>query len=107
MLALPMVRFAAVAAEFGNMGTPGAGSRVPTSHRKRTARYRQGYDIPPVARGLGSRPASELNRRRFLGALAAATVAGVGAARLVVDPHPRTFAETPPANVPTSGPTAP
>jgi peptidoglycan-N-acetylglucosamine deacetylase len=34
---------------------------------------------------------SDLNRRRFLGALAAATVAGVGAARLVVDPQPRTF----------------
>jgi len=38
---------------------------------------------------------SDLNRRRFLGALAAATVAGVGAARLVVDPQPRTFAQTP------------
>ncbi|OBK45236.1 polysaccharide deacetylase family protein [Mycobacterium sp. 1081908.1] len=48
-----------------------------------------------------------MNRRRFLGALAAATVAGVGAARLVVDPQPRTFAQTPPANVATSGPTAP
>jgi peptidoglycan/xylan/chitin deacetylase (PgdA/CDA1 family) len=51
--------------------------------------------------------ASELSRRRFLGALAAATVAGVGAARLVVDPQPRTFAQTSPANVATSGPTAP
>jgi peptidoglycan/xylan/chitin deacetylase (PgdA/CDA1 family) len=39
---------------------------------------------------------SDLNRRRFLGALAAATVAGVGAARLVVDPQPRTFAQAPP-----------
>lgn len=38
---------------------------------------------------------SDLNRRRFLGALAAATVAGVGAARLVVDPQPRTFAQAP------------
>jgi peptidoglycan/xylan/chitin deacetylase (PgdA/CDA1 family) len=56
---------------------------------------------------LQSIAASELNRRRFLGALAAATVAGVGAARLVVDPQPRTFAQTPNAAVPTSGPTAP
>ncbi|HUH70968.1 MAG TPA: polysaccharide deacetylase family protein [Mycobacterium sp.] len=48
-----------------------------------------------------------MNRRRFLGALAAATVAGVGAARLVVDPQPRTFAQTPPAEVATFGPTAP
>ncbi|MGA9678775.1 MAG: twin-arginine translocation signal domain-containing protein, partial [Mycobacterium sp.] len=31
-----------------------------------------------------------MNRRRFLGTLAAATVAGVGAARLVVDPQPQT-----------------
>jgi peptidoglycan-N-acetylglucosamine deacetylase len=38
---------------------------------------------------------SELNRRRFLGTLAAATVAGVGAARLVVDPQPRIFAQAP------------
>jgi peptidoglycan-N-acetylglucosamine deacetylase len=53
------------------------------------------------------RAAAELNRRRFLGALAAATVAGVGAARLVVDPQPRTFAQAPAAAVPTSGPTAP
>ena len=49
----------------------------------------------------------EMNRRRFLGSLAAATVAGVGAARLVVDPQPRTFAQVPAASVPTSGPTAP
>jgi peptidoglycan-N-acetylglucosamine deacetylase len=48
-----------------------------------------------------------MNRRHFLGALAAATVAGVGAARLVVDPQPRTFAQTPTAAVPTSGPIAP
>ena len=53
------------------------------------------------------RAAAELNRRRFLGALAAATVAGVGAARLVVDPQPQTFAQAPAAAVPTSGPTAP
>jgi peptidoglycan-N-acetylglucosamine deacetylase len=50
--------------------------------------------------------AAELNRRRFLGALAAATVAGVGAARLVVDPQPRTFAQAPAGAVATSGPTA-
>ena len=93
-----MVRFAAVAAEFGKpgfrAGARGAGSRVPTSHRERRA---PGQD----------RAATELNRRRFLGGLAAATVAAVGAARLVVDPQPRTFAQTPPADVATSGPTAP
>jgi len=50
---------------------------------------------------------SEMNRRRFLGSLAAATVAGVGAARLIVDPQPRTFAQAPEASVPTSGPIAP
>ncbi|SON59643.1 Bifunctional xylanase/deacetylase [Mycobacterium simulans] len=47
---------------------------------------------------------SDLNRRRFLGSLAAATVVGVGAARCMVDPQPRTFAQTP-AAPPTSGPT--
>lgn len=47
---------------------------------------------------------SDLNRRRFLGALAAATVAGVGAARLVVDPQPRTFAQAPAAAVTPQGP---
>jgi peptidoglycan-N-acetylglucosamine deacetylase len=95
-----------VAAEFGNDGIRGTGSRVPTSHRKRPARNRGGFFIPPFgAAGQGATP--ELNRRRFLGALAVATVAGVGAARLVVDPQPRTFAQTPPANVATSGPTAP
>jgi peptidoglycan-N-acetylglucosamine deacetylase len=107
-----MVRFAAVTAEFGKpgfrAGARGTGSRVPASHRKRPARNRGGVaaSTSAGAPGLG-RAASELNRRRFLGALAAATVAGVGAARLVVDPQPRTFAETPPANVATSGPTAP
>jgi peptidoglycan-N-acetylglucosamine deacetylase len=50
---------------------------------------------------------SELNRRRFLGSLAAATVAGVGAARLIVDPQPRTFAQVPSASAATSGPAAP
>lgn len=103
-----LVPFAAVAAEFGSEGIRGTGSRVPTSHRKRPARNRA-FAITAFRgasdRGLG---APELNRRRFLGALAAATVAGVGAARLVVDPQPRTFAQTPPANVAaTSGPTAP
>ncbi|ORA07490.1 twin-arginine translocation signal domain-containing protein, partial [Mycobacterium arosiense] len=48
-----------------------------------------------------------MNRRQFLGSLAASVVAGVGAARLIVDPQPRTFAQTPPGAVPTSGPTAP
>src|ERR1700730_3399201 len=99
-----MVRFAAVAAEFGNAGMRGTGSRVPTSHRKRPATNRGGFAVSAFG-GRGATP--ELNRRRFLGALAAATVAGVGAARLVVDPQPRTFAETSPANVATSGPTAP
>ena len=50
---------------------------------------------------------SELNRRRFLGSLAAATVAGVGAARLIVDPQPPTLAEARSASAATSGPTAP
>jgi peptidoglycan/xylan/chitin deacetylase (PgdA/CDA1 family) len=49
----------------------------------------------------------EMNRRRFLGSLAAATVAGVGAARLIVDPQPQTFASPVGAGVATSGPTAP
>lgn len=40
---------------------------------------------------------SDLNRRRFLGSLAAGTVLAVGAARCVVDPQPRTFAQTPTA----------
>ncbi|WP_459974718.1 twin-arginine translocation signal domain-containing protein, partial [Mycobacterium sp. MUNTM1] len=35
-----------------------------------------------------------MNRRKFLGSLAASVVAGVGAARLIVDPQPRTFAQT-------------
>ncbi len=48
---------------------------------------------------------SELNRRHFLGSLAAATVVGVGAARCMVAPQPRTFAQTPVAATPTSGPT--
>ncbi|WP_407687921.1 polysaccharide deacetylase family protein [Mycobacterium sp. HUMS_1102779] len=48
-----------------------------------------------------------MNRRRFLGSLAASVVAGVGAARLVVDPQPRTFAQAPAGSVPTSGPLAP
>ncbi|KAA1249272.1 polysaccharide deacetylase family protein [Mycobacterium simiae] len=49
---------------------------------------------------------SELNRRRFLGSLAAATVVGVGAARCMVDPQPRTFAQTTPASgAAPSGPT--
>jgi peptidoglycan-N-acetylglucosamine deacetylase len=90
------------------MGTPRAGSRVPASHRKRPARNRVGFAASPVATRVDrGRTASELNRRHFLGALAAATVAAVGAARLVVDPQPRTFAQTPPADVATSGPIAP
>lgn len=103
-----MVRFAAVAAQFGNTGVPGTGSRVPTSHRRRPARDRGGFvDSPFVGASGRGGAASELSRRRFLGALAAATVAGVGAARLVVDPQPRTFAQAPAAHVATSGPPAP
>ena len=102
-----MVRFAAVAAEFGNTRIPGTGSRVPTSHRKRTPKHRAGVASSPFSASDRGPAASELNRRRFLGALAAATVAGVGAARLVVDPQPRTFAQAPAARVATSGPTAP
>jgi peptidoglycan/xylan/chitin deacetylase (PgdA/CDA1 family) len=50
---------------------------------------------------------SELSRRRFLGSLAVSTVAGVGLARCMVDPQPRTFAQTPLAAeaVPPAGPT--
>jgi peptidoglycan-N-acetylglucosamine deacetylase len=48
-----------------------------------------------------------MNRRQFLGSLAASVVAGVGAARLVVDPQPETFAQGPGAAVPISGPSAP
>lgn len=48
-----------------------------------------------------------MNRRQFLGSLAASVVAGVGAARLVVDPQPRTFAEVPADSAATSGPAAP
>ena len=49
-----------------------------------------------------------MNRRSFLGSLAAATVASVGAARLIVDPQPRTFAQVPAGTAAaTSGPTAP
>ena len=102
-----MVRFAAVAAEFGNTRIPGTGSRVPTSHRKRTPKHRAGVASSPFSASDRGPAASELNRRRFLGALAAATVAGVGAARLVVDPQPRTFAQAPAARVATSGPSAP
>lgn len=49
----------------------------------------------------------EMKRRRFLGSLAAATVAGVGTARLIVDPQPRTFAQVPLDSAATSGPPAP
>ena len=101
-----MVRFAAVAAELGNTRVPGTGSR-PTSHRKRPSKHPVRFTIPRFSASDQGPAASELNRRRFLGALAAATVAGVGAARLVVDPQPRTFAEAPEAQVATSGPTAP
>lgn len=80
---------------------------MPTSHRKRPAGTRGGLATSPFAGAFDRVAGLELNRRRFLGALAAATVAGVGAARLVVDPQPRTFAQTSAANVAISGPTAP
>lgn len=48
-----------------------------------------------------------MNRRRFLGSLAASVVAGVGAARLLVDPQPQIFAQAPAGSVPASGPPAP
>jgi peptidoglycan-N-acetylglucosamine deacetylase len=91
-----------VDAQFGNPSIPRGRSRASGAHRKQPARRQLGSAgfYPGLA-------GSELNRRRFLGALAAATVAGVGAARLVVDPQPRTFAEAPAASVVTSGPTAP
>src|ERR1700744_2066992 len=60
-----------------------------------------------AARFGRARLVPDMNRRQFLGSLAASVVAGVGAARLVVDPSPRTFAETPTDLVPTSGPAAP
>ncbi len=101
-----VVRFAAVEAEFGNTRGPDTGSR-PTSHRKRPPKHRVKFSIAPFSASDRGLAPSELSRRRFLGALAAATVAGVGAARLVVDPQPRTFAQAPAARVPTSGPTAP
>ncbi len=103
-----MVRFAAVANDFGYPLPPGSGSRTPTSHRKSAARNRTRASRASAAGASDrGRAATELNRRRFLGGLAAATVAAVGAARLVVDPQPRTFAQTPPPDVVTSGPTAP
>jgi peptidoglycan/xylan/chitin deacetylase (PgdA/CDA1 family) len=97
-----VVRFAAVEAEFGNTGVPYSGTPRARSHRKPRATDRVGF----TGSNRG-RAASDVNRRRFLGALAAATVAGVGAARLVVDPQPRTFAQMPASAVATSGPTAP
>jgi peptidoglycan-N-acetylglucosamine deacetylase len=97
-----VVRFAAVDGQFGNTGIPRGRPRAGGAHRKQPARSRV-----PSADYRGGGAASELSRRRFLGALAAATVAGVGAARLVVDPQPQTFAQAPTAAVATSGPTAP
>jgi peptidoglycan-N-acetylglucosamine deacetylase len=102
-----MVPFAAVTAEYGYSRIPDTGSRMPASHRKRRATRRVRFAISPFAASNRGGAWPELNRRRFLGALAAATVAGVGAARLVVDPQPRTFAQTSAGSLATSGPTAP
>src|ERR1700738_4228245 len=96
MLPVLMVRFFAVAAEFGNTRIPYTGPRGRGAHRKPPARSAGGFAI-----------SSELNRRRFLAALAAATVGAVGAARLVADAEPRTFAPAVAAKGATSGPTAP
>jgi peptidoglycan/xylan/chitin deacetylase (PgdA/CDA1 family) len=88
--------------QFGNDGSPYPGHRAVASHRKPRTSNRAGR----TASNSGSE-ASELTRRRFLAGLAAATVAGVGLARLVVDPQPRSFAQAPNAPIATSGPTAP
>jgi peptidoglycan-N-acetylglucosamine deacetylase len=93
-----MVRFAAVAVKFGEVGDPYAGS--PGGHR--AANRRQSSRV--VHRTAEQ---AEMKRRRFLGSLAAATVAAVGAARLIVDPQPRTFAQVPLDSAATSGPVAP
>ncbi|UKN43136.1 polysaccharide deacetylase family protein [Mycobacterium lepromatosis] len=53
--------------------------------------------VRTYARGFA---VSALNRRSFLGALAVSIVTGVGAARLVVDPQPRTFVQAPMAAEP-------
>ena len=103
-----MVRFAAVATDFGDTGSPRAGSRVPTSHRKRPAR--SGGRLTGSSRAGssdGGRLAGEHNRRQFLGSLAATVVAGVGAAWLVTDPQPQTFAQATAPDVVAPGPTAP
>jgi peptidoglycan/xylan/chitin deacetylase (PgdA/CDA1 family) len=99
---LLVVRFAAVDADFGSTGIPRGRPRTRGAHRKQPTQNRVGST--GFFQGI---TAPELNRRRFLGTLAAATVAGVGAARLVVDPQPRTFAQTASGGAVTSGPTAP
>ena len=95
-----MVRFAAVAVKFGDEDVPYGGTPVARHRRRSSAANRTAF-----ASSTGAGP--ELNRRKFLGSLAAATVAGVGVARLIVDPQPRTIAQAPSATVAASGPTAP
>jgi peptidoglycan-N-acetylglucosamine deacetylase len=104
-----VIRFAAVvAAQFGKTGVSHTSLPVTPRTANDLQRDRVGFHSSKAARPFDrDRATSEMNRRRFLGSLAAATVAGVGAARLVVDPQPRTFAQAPAASVPTSGPTAP
>jgi hypothetical protein len=97
-----------VDANFGDTGVPYPG--LPGAHR--AANHRRRDRVGSTAstateRFDRGRAVHELNRRRFLGALAAATVAGVGAARLIVDPQPQTFAEAPSASMATPGPAAP
>jgi len=95
-----VVRFAAVAVKFGDEDVPRAGTPVSRHRRKSSTANRAAF-----APFIGASP--ELNRRKFLGSLAAATVAGVGVAKLLVDPQPRTIAQAPSAAVAASGPTAP
>ena len=98
-----MVRFAAVTSDFAEMGDPRRGSRVSASRRERPATRR----AASARAASGGRAASETNRRHFLGSLAATVVAGVGAAWFLVDPQPRTFAQTGGSDLPINGPTAP
>src|ERR1700761_8416211 len=99
-----MVRFAAVTTDYGDTGTPRAGARAGASHRRRTQTHRARSARASDRTANRTVVASEMNRRHFLGSLAATVVAGVGAAWFVVDPQPRTFAQTPPSDVPMNGP---
>jgi peptidoglycan-N-acetylglucosamine deacetylase len=99
-----VVRFAAVAVNFGDGDAPYPGVPV-ARHRRRSSTANRTSAASRLA--ASSHAGSELNRRKFLGSLAAATVAGVGVARLIVDPQPRTLAEAPSASAAAPGPAAP